>query len=145
MLYPEQNAEQLFVQVPCLQLRKGFHFRLPHFEKSENILLAANLMQILFCFTSILAKILLHVIGLKHWHCLPYFSSFLPHPVAINTKNYLFFGTKRLMKFTPGACIIKLITAVIYRFCNKLTLDQAGKACQGQTLAAYYGNRKLRP
>ncbi len=33
-----------------------------------------------------------------------------------------------------GPGIIKLITAVIYDFRNKLTLDKAGKACQGQTL-----------
>jgi hypothetical protein len=30
------------------------------------------------------------------------------------------YGRKILMKSTPGACIIKLITAVIYGFCNEL-------------------------
>ncbi len=54
---------------------------------------------------------------------------------------------------TPGACIIKLITAVIYGFRNKLeclslNTDQAGKACQGQTLqliteTEYYGHYKF--
>ena len=55
--------------------------------------------------------------------------------------------------FRPGACIIKLITAVIYGFRNKLeclTLKPrlAGKACQGQTLylimdTVNYGRNKF--
>jgi hypothetical protein len=47
---------------------------------------------------------------------------------------------KRILRLTCGACIIKLITSVIYRFRNKL--DKAGKACQGKT-QANFGNCKL--
>jgi hypothetical protein len=49
-----------------------------------------------------------------------------------------------------GACIIKLFTAVIYDFRNKLerlTLyTRLGwKGSPGTNTLAYYGNRKLRP
>ncbi len=50
----------------------------------------------------------------------------------------------------PGACIIKLITAVIYSFCNKLEClslyTRLGwKGLPGTNTLAFYGNRKLRP
>ncbi len=50
----------------------------------------------------------------------------------------------------PGACIIKLITAVIYSFRNKLKcLSLASLSslvlCLSSNTPAYYGNRKLRP
>jgi hypothetical protein len=49
-----------------------------------------------------------------------------------------------------GACIIKLIKAVIYSFCNKLEcLSLASLSslvyCLGANTLAYYGNRKLWP
>jgi hypothetical protein len=48
----------------------------------------------------------------------------------------------------PGACIIKLITAVIYGFRNKLEClslkTRLGwKSLPGTNTLAYYGNRKL--
>jgi hypothetical protein len=48
-----------------------------------------------------------------------------------------------------GACIIKLITDVIYGFHNKLEcLSLASLSslvqCLGKNTLAYYGNRKLR-
>ncbi len=56
-------------------------------------------------------------------------------------------------KKTPGACIKKLITTVIYSFCNKLecfslNTNKAGKACEGQTLqliteTVNYGRNKF--
>jgi hypothetical protein len=54
------------------------------------------------------------------------------------------------MRLTPGACIIKLITAVIYGFPNKLErLSLASLSslvlCFWTNTPAYYGNRKLRP
>ncbi len=47
----------------------------------------------------------------------------------------------------PGACIIKLITAVINGFRNKLDcLSLSTKlGLPGTNTLAYYGNRKLRP
>ncbi len=50
----------------------------------------------------------------------------------------------------PGACIIKLITAVIYSFHNKLeclTLNTrlGWKGLPEINALAYYGNRKLQP
>jgi hypothetical protein len=50
----------------------------------------------------------------------------------------------------PGPCIIKLITAVIYGFRNKLECFSLNtrlgwKGLQGTNTLAYYGNRKLRP
>ncbi len=50
----------------------------------------------------------------------------------------------------PGACTIKLITAVIYGFRNKLeclsiTTRLGWKGLPGTNALAYYGNRKLRP
>jgi hypothetical protein len=49
-----------------------------------------------------------------------------------------------------GACIIKLIAAVIYGFCNKLKCLSLNnrlvwKCSPGTNTLAYYGNRKLRP
>ncbi len=49
----------------------------------------------------------------------------------------------------PGAYIIKLITAVIYSFHNKLEClslnTRLGRKClPGTNTLAYYGNRKLR-
>jgi len=54
------------------------------------------------------------------------------------------------MKLTPGPCIIKLITAVIYGFRNKLECFSLNtklgwKGLQGTNTLAYYVNRKLRP
>jgi hypothetical protein len=54
------------------------------------------------------------------------------------------------MKSTPGACIIKLIKAVIYSFRNKLECLSLNtrlgwKRSPGKNTLAYYGNRKLRP
>ncbi len=50
---------------------------------------------------------------------------------------------------TSGACIIKLIAAVIYGFRNKLEClslnTRLGWKCLGTNTLAYYGNRKLRP
>jgi hypothetical protein len=48
----------------------------------------------------------------------------------------------------PGACIIKLITAVIYGFRNKLeclslNIRLGWKGLPGANTKAYYGNRKL--
>jgi hypothetical protein len=48
------------------------------------------------------------------------------------------------------ACLIKLITAIIYGFRNKLeclTLNTrlGWKSLPGTNTLAYYGNRKLRP
>jgi hypothetical protein len=57
---------------------------------------------------------------------------------------------KKLL-FTPsGACIIKLITAIIYSFRNKLECLSINtrlgwKGLPGTNTLAYYGNRKLRP
>jgi hypothetical protein len=50
----------------------------------------------------------------------------------------------------PGACIIKLTTAVIYGFRNKLECLSMNtrlgwKELPGTKTLAYYGNRKLRP
>ncbi len=50
----------------------------------------------------------------------------------------------------PGACMIKLITAVIYGFCNKLecvlvNTRLSWKGLPVTNTLAYYGNRKLRP
>jgi hypothetical protein len=50
--------------------------------------------------------------------------------------------------FLPGACIIKLITAIIYGFRNKLECLSLNtrlglKGLQGTNTLAYYGNRKL--
>jgi hypothetical protein len=50
----------------------------------------------------------------------------------------------------PGACIIKLITAVIYGFRNKLeclslNTKLGWKALPGTNTLAYYGNCKLWP
>jgi hypothetical protein len=48
----------------------------------------------------------------------------------------------------PGACILKLITTVIYGFHNKLVFvlnTRLGwKGLPGTNTLAYYGNRKLR-
>ncbi len=49
-----------------------------------------------------------------------------------------------------GACIIKLITAVIYGFHNKLDFLSLNtrlgwKGFSGTNTLAYYGNHKLRP
>jgi hypothetical protein len=57
---------------------------------------------------------------------------------------------KSFITLGPGACIIKLITAVLYDFCNKLEcLSLASLSSLGQSLGtnilAHYGNRKLRP
>jgi hypothetical protein len=54
------------------------------------------------------------------------------------------------MGFTSGACIIKLITAVIYGVRNKLECLSLNtrlgwKGLPGTNTLAYYGNRKLRP
>ncbi len=51
---------------------------------------------------------------------------------------------------TSGACIIKLITAVIYGFCNMLEClsinTRLGWKCSpGTNTLAYYGNCKLQP
>ncbi len=50
----------------------------------------------------------------------------------------------------PGACTIKLITAVVYGFRNKLeclplTTRLGWKGLPGTNAKANYGNRKLRP
>jgi hypothetical protein len=50
----------------------------------------------------------------------------------------------------PGACIIKLITAVIYGFRNKLECLSLNprlgwKGLPGTNTLAYYRNRKLQP
>ncbi len=50
---------------------------------------------------------------------------------------------------TPWACIIKLITAVIYSFrneleCLSLNTRIGWKDLPGTNTIAYYGNRKLR-
>ncbi len=50
----------------------------------------------------------------------------------------------------PGACIIKLITAVIYSFRNKLECLSLNtrldwKRLPGTNTLAYYGNHKIRP
>jgi hypothetical protein len=55
-----------------------------------------------------------------------------------------------LLTLTPGACITKLITAVIYGFRNKLeclslNTRPGWKRSPGTNTLAYYGNRKLRP
>ncbi len=57
---------------------------------------------------------------------------------------------KRFIISGPGACIIKLIMAVIYGFCNKLecsslntTLDWKG--LPGTNTLTYYRNCKVRP
>jgi hypothetical protein len=52
--------------------------------------------------------------------------------------------------FSSGACIIKLITAVIYGFRNKLECLSLNtrlgwKGLSGTNTLAYYGNRKLLP
>jgi hypothetical protein len=54
------------------------------------------------------------------------------------------------MRVAPGACIIKLTTAVIYGFRNKpdclpLNTRLGWKGLPGTNTLAYYGNRKLRP
>jgi hypothetical protein len=54
------------------------------------------------------------------------------------------------MTLSHGHCIIKIITAVIYGFRNKLEClslkTRLGwKGLQGTNALAYYGNRKLRP
>jgi hypothetical protein len=51
---------------------------------------------------------------------------------------------------TPGVGITKLITAVIYGFCNKLehlslNTRLGWKGLPGTNTLAYYGNHKLRP
>jgi hypothetical protein len=51
---------------------------------------------------------------------------------------------------TPGIYIIKLASAVIYAFCNKLEYLSINprlgwKGLPGTNTLAYYGNRKLRP
>ncbi len=51
---------------------------------------------------------------------------------------------------TPGACIIKLITAVIYSLRNKLDCLSLNtrlgwKVLPGTNTLSYYGNHKLRP
>jgi hypothetical protein len=50
----------------------------------------------------------------------------------------------------PGACIIKLVTAVIYGFCNNLERVSPNtrlgwKGFPETNTLAYYGNRKLPP
>ncbi len=54
------------------------------------------------------------------------------------------------MRLTPEACIINLITAVIYGFRNKLeylylSRRLGWKGLPGTKTPAYYGNRKLQP
>ncbi len=59
-------------------------------------------------------------------------------------------GHKSFVTFGPGACIIKLITAIIYSFPNKLECLSINtrlgwKGMPGTNTQAYYRNRKLRP
>jgi hypothetical protein len=59
-------------------------------------------------------------------------------------------AVKSFIVQAPGACIIKLITAVIYGFRNKqecLTLNTrlGWKGLPGTKTLVYYGNHKLRP
>jgi len=56
---------------------------------------------------------------------------------------------KSFIGLKPGACILKLIAAVIYGFRNKLeSLSLASLSsliyCLGTNTLAYYRNRKLR-
>jgi hypothetical protein len=80
----------------------------------------------LFCFTSIFAEILLYVLGYNfgtECHILAHFGSILLPLKAseiIFVKAALLWPKNVLMKWTPGACIIKLLTAVMYGFRNKL-------------------------
>jgi hypothetical protein len=65
--------------------------------------------------------------------------------------NIRWFGTtmdKPKLGQTPGACIIKLITDVIYGFRNKLECLSLNtrlgwRGLPGTNTLAYYGNRKL--
>ncbi len=54
------------------------------------------------------------------------------------------------MKLIPGACIIKVVTDVIYGFCNKLECLSINTRLSwigwpGTNTLTYYGNHKLRP
>jgi len=65
------------------------------------------------------------------------------------------FSDNRIQHFffslnSPGACVIKLITALIYGFCNKLECLSLNtrlgwKGLPRTNTLAYYGNCKLRP
>ena len=59
-------------------------------------------------------------------------------------------NSKLFMKVTPGTCTIKLFTAVIYGFRNKLECLSLNtrlgwKGLPRTNTLAYCGNRKLRP
>ncbi len=64
-------------------------------------------------------------------------------------KNWVHLANVSIVLF-PGACIIKLITAVIYGFRNKLECLSLNtrlgwEGLPGTNTLAYYGNCKLRP
>jgi hypothetical protein len=65
-------------------------------------------------------------------------------------RKFVNYGQKSLIAIAPGACIIKIITTVIYGLRNELEcLSLASLSslvyCLGTNTLAYYGNRKLRP
>jgi len=69
------------------------------------------------------------------------------HRITYYTRK---FKTKVTTSNTPGACIIKLSTTVIYGFRNKLDRLSPNtrlglKGLPGINTLAYYGNLKLRP
>ncbi len=110
----------------------------------------------LFCFTSISAEILLHVLGDNFGterHILAYFCSILLPLKAweiICVKAVLLWSKNVLMKWTPGACIIKLLTAVIYGFrhkleCLSLNTRLNWKGLPGTNTLAYNRNHKITP
>jgi hypothetical protein len=64
--------------------------------------------------------------------------------------TFVSYEENEVLSIRPGACIIKLITAVIYGFRNKLECFSLNtklgwKGLQGTNTLAYYVNRKLRP
>jgi hypothetical protein len=80
----------------------------------------------LLVFTNIFTEIFLQILGLPLLYRASHFRTILPIYVAVKSvgnylrKNCKYLVPKILLKLTPGACIIKLITAVIYGFRNKL-------------------------
>jgi hypothetical protein len=70
--------------------------------------------KILLSFTSIFAEILLHILRNSFFHQTPYFGTFLPNAVAIESiKNYMrksrfALAPNRLMKLTSGVTITTL-------------------------------------
>jgi hypothetical protein len=74
----------------------------------------------------------------------------LPGPNTLAITKSVNYGCKIFHRIGSWACIIKLITAVIYSFCNKLQCLSLNtilgcKGVPGTNTLAYYRNRKLRP